>query len=47
LDEIVAKDCVACGDWLIRSIDRPFITADKLQSAIRTWELVPATSSFA
>eukprot|EP00042_Codosiga_hollandica_P048896 m.557714 g.557714 ORF g.557714 m.557714 type:complete len:991 (+) comp57760_c0_seq1:142-3114(+) len=39
LDEIVAAECLACGDALIRSITRPFISQDKIDGERKTWDL--------
>ena len=39
LDELVAGECVRCGDAMIRAIDKPFIADDQLGEAIKTWYL--------
>ncbi|XP_033107072.1 vacuolar protein sorting-associated protein 18 homolog [Anneissia japonica] len=37
LDDIIAADCVNCGEIMIRSIDKPFIEADEYESAVSSW----------
>jgi len=32
LDDILASDCIMCGESVVRSIDAPFIPEDNLQS---------------
>ena len=39
MDELVAAECVRCGDAMIRSIDKPFIAEDELGEAIKSWYL--------
>ena len=38
LDEIVAADCPYCGELMIRSIDKPFLTA-KDGDEIESWRI--------
>ncbi|EFA77130.1 7-fold repeat in clathrin and VPS proteins repeat-containing protein [Heterostelium album PN500] len=38
LDRIVAKECLYCGDIMIRSIEKPFIAEDEVD-VIRSWEI--------
>ena len=39
LDELVAAECVRCGDAMVRSIDKPFISDDDMEFAIKSWYL--------
>jgi len=34
-DEMVAAECIFCGDIMIRSVDRPFVAVDELD--LRSW----------
>ncbi|XP_054749145.2 vacuolar protein sorting-associated protein 18 homolog [Lytechinus pictus] len=38
LDDIVAAECVYCGEIMIRSIDKPFIDHDEYEAVIKSWE---------
>ncbi|PIK61318.1 putative vacuolar protein sorting-associated protein 18-like [Apostichopus japonicus] len=38
IDDIVAAECVYCGDVMIRSIDKPFIEQDELEARNKSWE---------
>lgn len=38
LDEIIASECIYCGEAMIRSVDRPFITDEEVQE-INTWAI--------
>jgi vacuolar protein sorting-associated protein 18 len=38
LDEIIAADCLLCGDIMINSIDTPFIDEDE-EAEILAWAL--------
>lgn len=38
LDDIVASECVLCGDIMIRSIDHPFIGDDELD-VVSSWAI--------
>ena len=40
LDELVAQECVLCGDAMIRSIDKPFIAEDDMDAAVRSWSVI-------
>ncbi|XP_064634570.1 vacuolar protein sorting-associated protein 18 homolog [Lineus longissimus] len=37
LDEIVAAECILCGDYMIRCIDKPFIESEELESVMQSW----------
>lgn len=37
LDQLVASECVYCGDIMIRMIDKPFISDDDYDAVIRSW----------
>ncbi|XP_071954720.1 vacuolar protein sorting-associated protein 18 homolog [Antedon mediterranea] len=37
LDDIIAADCVNCGEIMIRSINKPFIEPSEYESAINSW----------
>ena len=37
LDELVAAECVFCGDVMIRNIDRPFIEDQDFDRVIQEW----------
>lgn len=37
VDEIIAADCVLCGEYMIKSIDEPFVPEEDLDSFIRSW----------
>ncbi|XP_067928521.1 vacuolar protein sorting-associated protein 18 homolog [Watersipora subatra] len=37
LDELVATECIFCGDQMIRTIDEPFITAEEYEEALDSW----------
>ena len=38
LDDLVASECVLCGDIMIKSVEKPFITDSEIE-IIRSWEL--------
>ncbi|XP_070564875.1 vacuolar protein sorting-associated protein 18 homolog isoform X2 [Ptychodera flava] len=38
LDDIIAAECVYCGDIMIRSIDKPFIEDDEYVSVMASWQ---------
>ncbi|KAJ3341550.1 Vacuolar protein sorting-associated protein 18 like protein [Gonapodya sp. JEL0774] len=38
LDDIVAGECILCGDLMIRTVDRPFVDPEKETLAIEAWE---------
>ncbi|XP_071479921.1 vacuolar protein sorting-associated protein 18 homolog [Diadema antillarum] len=38
LDDIVAAECVYCGDIMIGSIDKPFIDRDQYEAVMKSWE---------
>ncbi|KAJ8042892.1 Vacuolar protein sorting-associated protein 18-like [Holothuria leucospilota] len=38
IDDIVAAECVYCGDVMIRSVDKPFIDPDQLEIKNKSWE---------
>ncbi|CAH1786190.1 unnamed protein product [Owenia fusiformis] len=38
LDELVAGECVFCGDYMIRNIDKPFIDPAEYSEVISSWE---------
>ncbi|GAM27722.1 hypothetical protein SAMD00019534_108980, partial [Acytostelium subglobosum LB1] len=38
LDKIVAKECIYCGDIMIKSIEKPFIGVNELE-LLRSWEI--------
>ncbi|XP_023930234.1 vacuolar protein sorting-associated protein 18 homolog [Lingula anatina] len=37
LDEIVATECVFCGEYMIKSIDLPFIKTEEYDDVMKTW----------
>jgi len=37
LDELVAAECLYCGDLMIRLIDRPFISDEQYDDVVRSW----------
>lgn len=37
LDELVASECVYCGDIMIRMVDKPFVTDDEYDSVVQSW----------
>ena len=37
LDELVAAECLFCGDIMIRMIDKPFISDDQYESVVQSW----------
>ncbi|XP_065192969.1 vacuolar protein sorting-associated protein 18 homolog [Sycon ciliatum] len=37
LDDIVAADCVFCGEVMIKSIDKPFIDPKEYDDVLRSW----------
>lgn len=37
LDDLVAHECLYCGDAMIRMIDRPLIEKDKYEEAMQEW----------
>ncbi|KAK9409708.1 vacuolar protein sorting-associated protein 18 like [Crotalus adamanteus] len=37
IDDIVAAECVYCGDIMIRSIDKPFIDPERYQEEMQSW----------
>lgn len=37
-DELVASECVLCGEFMIRSIDQPFITPEEYDDVMKSWE---------
>jgi hypothetical protein len=39
MDEIVAEECVFCGDMMIASIDQPFISPEQQDDWLRSWTL--------
>jgi hypothetical protein len=39
MDEIVAEECVFCGDMMIASIDQPFISSEQQDDWLRSWTL--------
>ena len=38
LDDIVAEECLFCGDLIISSIDQPFIAAEEINSVTEGWD---------
>jgi vacuolar protein sorting-associated protein 18 len=38
LDDIVASECVLCGDIMIKSIDQPFVGEDEVD-AVMSWSV--------
>jgi len=38
LDRLVGKECIYCGDIMIRSIEKPFIGSDELET-LSSWEI--------
>lgn len=37
LDDLVASECVYCGDIMIRMVDKPFVTDDEYESVVQSW----------
>jgi len=37
LDELVASECVYCGDVMIRMIDKPFVNDEDYEAVITSW----------
>lgn len=37
LDEFIAAECLFCGDFMIRSVDRPFISKDEYAKEMESW----------
>ena len=37
LDDLVALQCIHCGDIMIRMIDKPFISDDNFDNAVKDW----------
>lgn len=37
LDELVASECVYCGDLMIRMVDKPFVSDDEYDAVVRSW----------
>mgnify|MGYP001792490063 CR=1 FL=1 len=38
IGDIVASECIYCGELMIRGIDKPFIAADEYEDAIKSWK---------
>lgn len=39
MDNVIAEDCLTCGEIMIRSIDQPFVPKDKLPAFLQSWSL--------
>lgn len=37
IDDIVASECVYCGELMIKSIDKPFIDPEKFEEEKSSW----------
>ena len=37
IDDLIAAECMFCGDIMIRDIDKPFIEDSEFQSVINEW----------
>ena len=37
LDDLVASECVYCGDVMIRMVDKPFISDQDYDTVVRSW----------
>ncbi|XP_047128733.1 vacuolar protein sorting-associated protein 18 homolog isoform X1 [Hydra vulgaris] len=37
LDEIIASECIYCGDIMIRTLDEPFIAPDEYEAVLQSW----------
>lgn len=37
IDDIIASECVYCGDLMIKSIDKPFIDPQKFEEEKSSW----------
>jgi len=37
LDDLIASECLYCGEIMIRTIDQPFILPDEYDSVIESW----------
>lgn len=37
LDDLIASECVYCGELMIRSVDRPFIDEAEYDAVIQSW----------
>lgn len=38
IDNIVASDCYFCGDYMVESIDKPFILESEYSRVMKEWE---------
>ncbi|XP_049801385.1 vacuolar protein sorting-associated protein 18 homolog isoform X1 [Schistocerca nitens] len=38
IDSIIASECLYCGEYMIRSIDRPFIDDEDYERVMKEWE---------
>ena len=38
LDELIASECIHCGDIMIKLIDKPFIEPEDFESVSQEWQ---------
>lgn len=38
LDDLMASECIYCGEIMIRSVDEPFISPDEYESVLESWQ---------
>jgi len=38
LDDLVASECIFCGDLMVKLIDKPFIDDDDYEKVIDEWK---------
>ena len=37
IDDVIASECVYCGELMIKSIDKPFIDPQKFEEEMASW----------
>jgi hypothetical protein len=37
LDDLVASECIFCGDMMVKMIDKPFIEEEDYERAMSEW----------
>lgn len=38
LDDLIASECLYCGEIMIRTVDQPFILPDEYESVLESWQ---------